>query len=499
MIRTQRVEVAFENPEDAFECKNRLAEVCKSKLLPAMEKLFDQKITSKQIFSIDQLYVDAGQLDGEDWEDRLVETVIRRLRQYLDEVLVAKNTGKKGGEPEQHEVSFIDSSSEVKSKGGIIREAGEEAETLLYFLQHGVLPWYATLRSQVDLRQQFTQLMTSFTFIQSVKEMVFTSEVALERLVYHFGEDTVFAIVSKDKASSATLRKLKRSWHRIFSRLGIPSFRQQSLFFRAICRALEKNSVVDPEMGTAVVTREILTLMTQRERTSLLSLVHARPDLQFTPEESRIIRYISQHEEEWIQGSAVGSSIHQEKDQLPGAELSKERSRIVADEENPVYITNAGLVLLHPFLSSLFENVGYKDKSGWVSEETHARSLLLTQYLVTGGDEYPEFDLFLNKLLTGYPLDTSLPVDTKLSAFEQTEAADLLQAVINHWRALKNTSVPGLQTTFLQREGKIIQKESGWLLQVEQKAFDILLDKIPWGFSTIKTPWMDEILSVEWA
>jgi hypothetical protein len=48
------------------------------------------------------------------------------------------------------------------------------------------------------------------------------------------------------------------------------------------------------------------------------------------------------------------------------------------------------------------------------------------------------------------------------------------------------------------REGKINMDESAHLLQVEQKTIDILLNRIPWSFSIIKTPWMKAKLSVEW-
>ncbi len=79
---------------------------------------------------------------------------------------------------------------------------------------------------------------------------------------------------------------------------------------------------------------------------------------------------------------------------------------------------------------------------------------------------------------------------------EESEA--LLQSVIRYWPPLKNTSVDGLRHSFLQREGKLEQKQNGWLLTVEQKTIDILLDKLPWGFSTVTLPWMKEMISVDW-
>jgi hypothetical protein len=36
------------------------------------------------------------------------------------------------------------------------------------------------------------------------------------------------------------------------------------------------------------------------------------------------------------------------------------------------------------------------------------------------------------------------------------------------------------------------------MLQVEQKAVDVLLNTLPWGIGVIKLPWMKEILHTEW-
>src|SRR3546814_920552 len=166
--------------------------------------------------------------------------------------------------------------------------------------------------------------------------------------------------------------------------------------------------------------------------------------------------------------------------------------------EEPVYIRNAGLVLLHPFLQYLFENVGYTVKNKWDSQALHQRSVVLTQYLVRGDDEYSEPDLFLNKLLAGFPVEAPLPLDITLSEYEKKEAEELLGSVIMHWKALKNTSAQALRETFIQRTGRIIRQDSGWLLTVDQKTQDILLGKLPWGFSLTKTSWMEEIITVDW-
>jgi hypothetical protein len=76
----------------------------------------------------------------------------------------------------------------------------------------------------------------------------------------------------------------------------------------------------------------------------------------------------------------------------------------------------------------------------------------------------------------------------------------MLEAVIFYWDILQDTSIEGLQNSFLQRKGKISVRDDGdWLLQVEQAGYDLLLGHLPWTYSIIKLPTMSKTLWVEWA
>ena len=137
------------------------------------------------MISIDKLYVDAGTLNKENWENKLVETVINQLSRYLDEEVIEKNTSKKRKDEAIHEDAFDEEGGFVKGKGVSVHKEGKEAEMLLYFLQHGVLPWYATLQSKAQLQQLFTLLIANHDFKQEVNVLIMTDETAFERLVCH--------------------------------------------------------------------------------------------------------------------------------------------------------------------------------------------------------------------------------------------------------------------------------------------------------------------------
>lgn len=166
------------------------------------------------------------------------------------------------------------------------------------------------------------------------------------------------------------------------------------------------------------------------------------------------------------------------------------------DMEEGIYIENAGLVLLHPFLPQFFTALKIAEDDKLIQPE---RALCLLHFLTTGETIAPEYALVLPKLLCKVPLTKPVAMDVELTEVELDEAVALLEAVIRHWDVLKNTGIEGFRNTFLLRSGKLSQREDGdWRLQVENKAFDILMGQLPWGISMIKLPWMKQMLWVEW-
>lgn len=161
----------------------------------------------------------------------------------------------------------------------------------------------------------------------------------------------------------------------------------------------------------------------------------------------------------------------------------------------------AGLVLLHPFLPRLLAGLklhGEHDR-GAITPAALPRAIALLHWLATGRDELHEFECPFVKLLLGQPSDTPLAVwPASPAEADRAEGSALLQAVIAHWKVLGHTSVEGLQASFLQRRGLLSRVADGWLLRLEARPFDLLLDRLPWSLSPIKLPWMDEPLQVVW-
>jgi hypothetical protein len=119
----------------------------------------------------------------------------------------------------------------------------------------------------------------------------------------------------------------------------------------------------------------------------------------------------------------------------------------------------------------------------------------------------------LSKLLCGASPETLLAPDSGPEPARQAELEGLLQALIAHWAALGQTSPQALRESFLQRGGRLVQETQAesvegpegrreeparWRLRVEGRAFDVLLDRLPWSYGLIRLPWMSAVLHVDW-
>ncbi len=163
-------------------------------------------------------------------------------------------------------------------------------------------------------------------------------------------------------------------------------------------------------------------------------------------------------------------------------------------------VKNAGLVLVWPFLSTLFEKLDYLDEDGqFVSKEIQAKAVVLLHFLSTNSEEYEEYHLVLNKVMCGFPIDEPIEPGFIITETEKRLVGKLLGAVVDQWKALKNTSINALRGSFLLRNGVLYNKDhSSWILKVDKKSYDLLIGKLPWGFSMIRMRWVMYTIKVDW-
>src|SRR5690606_2034537 len=109
----------------------------------------------------------------------------------------------------------------------------------------------------------------------------------------------------------------------------------------------------------------------------------------------------------------------------------KQKNRIYPPQNDEViYIENAGLMLMHPFLSTFFRNLEITDEHDqFISIDTQMRGAVLLYYLQCGNDEYKEWEMPLNKILCGMETGGVLISGIKLSEHEKEESRLLLKTM----------------------------------------------------------------------
>jgi hypothetical protein len=119
-------------------------------------------------------------------------------------------------------------------------------------------------------------------------------------------------------------------------------------------------------------------------------------------------------------------------------------------------------------------------------------------YLATGKREAEEHELVIPKVICDFPLEQAVNTSIEIATELYKEADELLDAVISQWEKLQNASHGALREGFLQRPGKLSERNQEDLIQVEKSSIDILLNYLPWSLSLIMLPWRRELLRVEW-
>ncbi|WP_264529083.1 contractile injection system tape measure protein [Flavobacterium sp. N502540] len=167
-----------------------------------------------------------------------------------------------------------------------------------------------------------------------------------------------------------------------------------------------------------------------------------------------------------------------------------------SDVPSSHYVNNAGLILVHPFLKHLFRNCGLLRKDHTINDPETAAHLL--HYIATEREQDYESQMLFEKVLCNIPINRPINRNIILSEELKDQGKEMLQAVLDNWPIMKNSSIALLQNEYLQRPGKIILNEDNPKVIVERKTQDILLDKINWNLGIVKLAWKDKIIFVDW-
>ena len=167
---------------------------------------------------------------------------------------------------------------------------------------------------------------------------------------------------------------------------------------------------------------------------------------------------------------------------------------------NRIHIEDAGLVLLHPFLTHFFSHLNLlcEDKKKFINFQSQERAVHLLKYMTGYRGPHYEHLMMFEKLICNIPLNHPLSISFIPSKEEKEEIHNLLQTVCQYWKPLNNSSIESLQNSFILRHGTFEWMDPTWVVRIEGGTIDILLNDLPWEISTIILPWLESTIYVEW-
>ena len=485
IIQKQSLHFQYNGKADGFALQKEVSDWCKFTLIPEIEQQLELYALADDYITIDRLVIDAS-IDKKDWQQKirseLIASLNKKLVNYKPVLKVEANK------------------SETLSK--------KLDELILFYFEKGFLPWWGKALMQSD----FTTMLHSWITeeipqsraadISLILQQIITKPV-IERMInqlppvlyFQFIKnifkkevkqiaeaETFFSEIVTGKISEAKQAVIIKSVNRFMLTMMITN--AGSIDSPLLLRVFYEELKMHKEAATIIKpfpfeTEQINTPMKIAWQKLLIkeSNTAKKQNSQFVKTEAK---------------PKYNKTIDKLKDQ----HIAKKRKEdLAAFVQEGIYIENAGAVIIAAFIPALFEKLKISKNQTIVNTDLAA---MMIQYAVTGKKTMAEHELVLPKILCGINLELPVNTATKISVAQIKEAEEMLTAVIDYWSVIKNTSMAGLRESFLKRNGKLSLVDDTWLLQVEQKPFDMLLQQLPWSISMIKLPWMKSLLKTEW-
>lgn len=484
IICKQKIRIQACNEKLAFDCRQYINEIANHELLRMLERVFHQTMSSGNILKIDSLKIDLGVIPANEFNDNFIRIAEQKIINELVKQFEASPQSIQTQASTAHEPGASLQYVDQKQQNG---------SALFFFLENGHYPWWfkkdqrqtpAELLAGLDTAGQNSLLLKliSKTRNSSAKDV----EQQIKRLVDYLDDTAcnnyIVQIIGllnnaavkvnvdmllnpKEQFISLFKISLKVFYEQVFSFVLLHT--DESNFFKAFLNKLMSLFPVNiHEMKNRINTLDADKALYES-----------------------VIQTINLADPAERLKTNAETSLNKKKPVNNNTQLNSEG----------LYVENAGLVLLHPFLPAYFHGLKLVDeKNQFVSVEAQTKAAVLLYYLQCGDEEYKEWEMALNKILCGLNTSEVIANGIKLTENEKEESGVLLQTIINHWGALKGPGIAALQNTFILREGKVTYKNDHWLIQVERSGFDVLLDRLPWGIGTIKLPWLKDLIYCEW-
>ncbi len=161
----------------AVALQRRASRVFQEQVLPRLDEVFSRIAPADRVVRIERLELDLGEIAEANWERDFVEKCVEQIAHQVAE-----------------KAFEVDAEESVKTLS-----AEENAVAVFrYFLEMGVLPWYAKYLTLSELEQMVGKnLISGSTFWgQEIRHLLKQNEQALQRLVWQFSVAFVEKVIA---------------------------------------------------------------------------------------------------------------------------------------------------------------------------------------------------------------------------------------------------------------------------------------------------------------
>ena len=463
LVNCLQFEIQCPDEDMALNVRHNFSQTYHEQIAEVIDRVCSKYVSEEESIRIDKLEIDLGHFSSNFFASEFAHVFLIKFEKELTEKL-----------------------SEIPSGQREASRQFSELELVQFFLQHGTLPWWAD-ESKLDVDELTHRVIV--TQQESLRQFFYNhrfNPALWRRVVLQLNNETktLILLLFEEFIKAKSLLTL---WIAQLSDRGVDP---------GICESIQQNNAIQN-----ILLNNASLLFRHSGNNRVVLNIFKNYVAEFVLGNAAAMSTINDalsNMESNISLGGSGTALSPEEIETAHQDETLHDDLADKEELKKYVVRHAGIIVLAPFLKPFFSELNLLDGSEWKNNDAQYKAIHLLKFLATGQQKVPEYNLTLEKLLCGLAIEFPIPLDVVLGENEIKEAEVLLASVIGHWQALKNTSINGFRETFLKRDGIITRTEKGWLLQVERKTLDVLLDSIPWGYSTISVTWNSSIIFTEW-
>lgn len=526
IIQKQTLNLHYNGKADGFVLQKDITDWYYQELFPELQSMMGEIAPGNVHVRIDKLEMDLFVKGTGDWKKTLRKQVMENLGKQL--LLEIQN-------------------SNTVVQNNIVGPAGNFLLLLTYYLQNGFLPWWSSIKTKNEFDAALEEWLLSDDsreHVSVIKAIIFENDVVyriarfeeknFDRLIKYFtGSDFIIQEIRKLRKDALAISELltqakKESISILLSRVILENVAGEGYDLRLMATTFANSLMTDfidelKNIDPGLILSELLKeeIFTRSKEKNIFKQEESsatgkketgskkEADININQKEQPsklkdkdgISKMDNEKSTDENKSISLNNDISGQKETTSPvkngiSDRDQKKHDVSGDIKEGIFVHNAGLVIVASFLPMFFKKLSLLSEANELTNKNKA--VLLVQYLASGKEFIAEFELGLSKILCGLEMETPVNTSIILTSEEKEEASELLLSAIEYWSILKNTSVDGLRHSFLVRDGKLSFNKNEWLLQVEQKPYDMLLQNLPWNISMIKLPWMKNLLKTEW-